>query len=253
MRYKKLPPEAWLHVNPTWAQRFFWLWLVPPGRFVMRYRAYGHSPRVPTTGGFLLAPGPHAAMLDPFMVGLGQKRRRLRFMVKENALGWPFMGWLIRWCGGFPVRRGGPQVEQWLDLSRQIVESGDGLTIFMEGRLVVETVGLGTPRNGMARLALQTGAPVVPVGLHGAKRPGAYGKRWWWHWPRITLVWGEALSFERESDPSDERVAEVRDAIWASVEQCFRQATQIGMRPSHRPPSGTSLEAALAEPSPFAR
>ncbi|MCW2950705.1 MAG: 1-acylglycerol-3-phosphate O-acyltransferase [Thermoleophilia bacterium] len=245
MRYQNLPPEAWLHINPTWAQRIARLWLIPPGRFFMRYRAYGHLPRVPETGGFLLAPGPHAAMLDPFVVGLGQKRRRLRFMVKETALGWPVIGRMIRWCGGFPVRRGGPQVEQWLDLSRKIVASGDGLTVFMEGRLVVERTGLGEPRNGMARLALQTGAPVIPVGLHGAKRPGAYGKRWWWHWPRITLVWGEPIRFELEADPSEQRVAEVREIIWSHVARCFEQATVIGMRAGHRPPPGTPLEDAL--------
>jgi hypothetical protein len=59
------------------------------------------------------------------------------------------------------------------------------------------------------------------------------------------VVWGEQLQFEREEDPSEERVAEVRDIIWGRVQVCFDQAKAIAHAPGRRPRRGTSLEEAL--------
>jgi 1-acyl-sn-glycerol-3-phosphate acyltransferase len=178
--------------------------------------------------------------------GLGQTRTRLRFMAKFEALEWPLAGRLIRWCGGFPVHRGSGRGAAGLEVARAVVESGDGLVVFMEGRMVLEHDGLGDPHSGLARLALSTGAPVVPAAAYGGKRARAYGKRWWQYWPKVTAVWAEPISFERESDPSPERVTEVRDAIWAEVTRCFGQARAIHFHPGGRPPIGTPLAQALA-------
>lgn len=246
MKIDHLTPQDWAHVNPTPVQRLVRLLVTWPGRLLYRYRGYGHLPRVPETGGFLLAPGPHGAFGDPFFFSLGQERARLRFMAKYQALEWPVVGRLVRWGGGFPVKRGDGRSESALAVARTVIESGDGVVMFMEGRLVLEHDGLGQPRNGLARLALESGCPVVPVAAYGAKRAVAYGKRWWWHWPRITTVWGEPISFPREDDPSPQRIAEVRDEIWSHVQRCFDQAKAIATRPGGRPAPGTSLEEALA-------
>lgn len=245
MRIDHLTPADWAHHDPTLPQRLVRALLARPGRWFMRYRGYGHDPRVPETGGFLLAPAPHGAFVDPFIYGLGQPRTQLRFMVKYEALEWPVVGRLIRWGGGFPVHRGGTRSQAALDVARTVVESGDGLVVFMEGKLVLEHDGLGTPRNGLARLALATGAPVVPAAAWGSKRAEAYGKRWWLHRPKITTVWGRPIRFEREDDPTEERVEQVRDAIWAEVTRCFEQAKAIAHAPGRRPPSGSPLAAAL--------
>jgi len=222
-------------------QRLVRTLLTRPGRVFYRYRGYGHQPRVPQEGGFLLAPGPHGAFADPFIFSLGQQRTPLRFMAKYEALEWPIIGRIIRWGGGFPVHRGSGRSADALAVARTVIESGDGVVMFMEGRLILDHDGLGTPRNGLARLALETGAPVVPVAAWGAKRAVAYGKRWWWHWPKVTAVWGEPIRFEREEAPSDERVAEVRELIWAEVRRCFDQAKAIAHAPGGRPPAGTAM------------
>ncbi|MCW2922224.1 MAG: 1-acylglycerol-3-phosphate O-acyltransferase [Thermoleophilia bacterium] len=245
MKIDHLTPEDWAAHDPTWPQRLVrWLWS-RPGRVIYRYRGYGAHPRVPTEGGFLLAPGPHGAFVDPFIYALGQPRTRLRFMAKYQALEWPVLGRLIRWAGGFPVHRGGSRSQTALGVAQTVVESGDGLVVFMEGRLELDHTGLGTPRNGLARLALATGVPVIPVAAWGSKRARAYGKRWWYHWPRVTVVWGEQLQFPKEDDPSEERVAQVRDEIWAQVHVCFDQAKAIEFAPGRRPRRGTPLEQAL--------
>lgn len=246
MKIDHLQPVDWAHHDPSLPQRLVRRLVTRPGRLMYRYRGYGHEPRVPESGGFLLAPGPHGAFADPLIFALGQPRTRLRFMAKYQSLEWPLVGRLIRWAGGFPVHRGGGRSEAALEVARTVVESGDGLVMFMEGRLELEHDGLGTPRNGLARLALATGAPVVPVAAYGAKRARAYGRRWWWHWPRVTVVWGRHLQFEQEASPSEERVAEVRDEIWAEVTRCFRDARAIASAPGGRPAAGTPLREAVA-------
>lgn len=246
MRIGQLTPADWTHVDPTPLQRLIRALVTRPGRWWLRFRAYGHQPRVPDEGGFLLAPGPHGAYADPFVFALGQPRTRLRFMAKHEALEWPVVGRLIRWGGGFPVHRGGGRGAGALQVAQAVVDSGDGVVVFMEGKLVLDHDGLGTPRDGLARLALMTGAPVVPVAAYGAKRPSAYGRRWWWHRPCVTLVWGEPLRFEREDAPASERVAAVRDEIWASVTTCFDHARAIAERPGGRPPHDDPIDGALA-------
>ncbi|MCW2927636.1 MAG: 1-acyl-sn-glycerol-3-phosphate acyltransferase [Thermoleophilia bacterium] len=249
MRISHLPASHWAQHDSRAPQRLIRWIFAKPGRWFMRYRGYGHQPRVPETGGFLLAPAPHGAFVDPFIYGLGQPRMQLRFMAKYQALEWPIAGRLIKWGGGFPVYRGGDRSKAALEVARVVVESGDGLVVFMEGKLVLEHDGLGTPRNGLARLALATGAPVVPAASWGSKRAEAYGKRWWTHRPRITAVWGEPLQFAREEAPTEERVGEVREEIWAKVTECFEQAKTIAHLPGGRPPSGLTVEEALAHGS----
>ena len=242
MKLDGIEPADWARHDPSGAQRLV-RWLVSrPGRIAYRYRGYGVEPRVPETGGFLLAPGPHGAFADPFIFALGQSRTRLRFMAKYQALEWPIVGRMIRWAGGFPVHRGGSRSDAALEVARVVLESGDGLVMFMEGKLMLDHDGLGTPRSGLARLALATGVPVVPVAAYGSKRARAYGRRWWWHWPRVTIVWGPHLQFPREESPTLERIDQVRDAIWAEVSRCFDQARNVAQTPSGRPPAGTVLE-----------
>ena len=246
MKIDHLAPDDWIDRDTSWMQRLVRVLFSRPGRWWMRYRGYGHQPRVPETGGFLLAPAPHGAFGDPFVFGLGQPRRQLRFMAKYQALEWPILGRLIRWGGGFPVHRGGNRSHKALAVAERILESGDGIVIFMEGRLELEDDGLGTPRNGLALLALRTGVPVVPVAAYGSKRARAYGSRWYKHWPKTTVVWGAPLQFEHVDEPSPERVAQVRDEIWAAVSRLFDQAKAIHFTPGGRPPAGTPIDQALA-------
>jgi 1-acyl-sn-glycerol-3-phosphate acyltransferase len=245
MKIDHLTPGDWAHHDPSLPQRLLRALLTRPGRLLYRYRGYGHRPRVPQEGGFLLAPGPHGAFADPFIFSLGQERTRLRFMAKYQALEWPVIGRIIRWAGGFPVHRGSGRSADALAVARTVIESGEGVVMFMEGTLVLGHDGLGTPRNGLARLALQTGAPVVPVAAWGAKRSVAYGKHRWSHWPQVTAVWGEPIRLERDEAPSDERVAEVRELIWAEVLRCFDQAKAIAHAPGGRPPAGTVMTGAV--------
>jgi 1-acyl-sn-glycerol-3-phosphate acyltransferase len=241
MRIDHLTPEDWTGINSSPWIRLARAILLKPGNFLYRYRAYGHAPRVPESGGFLLAPAPHGAFLDPFVFGLGQPRTNLRFMAKYQALEWPIIGRIIRWGGGFPVHRGDGRSASALTIAEHVLRSGDGLVVFMEGRMVLEHDGLGVPRSGVARLALATGVPVVPVAGYGAKRARAYGGHWLRYRPKVTTVWGAPLSFGIDANPSQERVAEVTHQIWSEISRLFALAVQIHNYPGGRPPHATDL------------
>ena len=156
-------------------------------------------------------------------------------MSKYQALEWPVIGRLIRWGGGFPVRPG-QDGQPALQVAERILESGHGLIMFMEGKLV-RTPELGKPFNGLARLALRTGVPVVPVAAWGNKPAWVYGRRRFGAMPRTTVVWGEPMSFERISDPSESDITSARDAIWDEVRRLHELARELHVHPGGRPRS----------------
>lgn len=230
MNINRLTVDDWVHVNPhrmqqvaRWATRRI-------GRLLFRYRGYG-SERIPAEGGFIIAPN-HGSYLDGFFFGHGT-RRTVRFMAKFEALEWPVVGRVIRWCGGFPVTRGATGQPAFA-VAEHILDAGHGLIMFMEGKLV-RTPELGTPFNGLARLALRTGVPVVPVAAWGNKPAWVYGRRRFASWPRTTVVWGEPMQFARVDEPRDELIGDTRDAIWSEVARLHGIARQLHERQGKRP------------------
>lgn len=223
--------EDWVRVRPDRLQRAVRWVTRRPGRLLFRYRAFS-SERVPRWGGFIIAPN-HGSYFDGPFFAHGFDRT-VRFMAKYQALEWPVIGRIIRWGGGFPVRRG-EGAAHGLQIARAVLRAGDGLMMFMEGRLVREP-GLGAPRNGLALLALQTGVPVVPVAAWGNKPAPVYGRpRRPWRRPRITIVWGEPMRFDPDDDPTPEVVAAVRDEIWAEVARLHEVAHYLHHLPDGRP------------------
>ena len=231
MRIADRSVEDWAAVDPARTQGLV-RWITRrPGRWLFRYRSYG-SERVPSSGGFLIAPN-HGSYFDGFFFMHGFSRT-IRFMAKYQALEWPVIGRCIRWGGGFPVRRG-DHGQPALEMARRILERGHGLVLFMEGHLVRHP-GLGEPRNGLPRLAVETGVLVVPVAAWGAKPAGVYGRRRLpWRRPRTTVVWGEPMRFQQRADPSPELVAAVRDEIWAEVARLHELARTAHERSGGRP------------------
>ena len=71
--------------------------------------------------------------------------------------------------GAFPVRRGSADADA-LETARVILRQGGLLSLFPEGTRVRDRDGLGEPRRGAARLALETGAPLVPAAITGTDR-----------------------------------------------------------------------------------
>jgi 1-acyl-sn-glycerol-3-phosphate acyltransferase len=91
---------------------------------------------------------------------------------------------------------------------------------------------LGEPKPGIGRLALESGAPIVPVAIHGS----ASVRRWKrFRFPRVTVQYGEPLSFPVEGSPGRERQLEVATEVFGQVRRMYEEiATRNGRRASRR-------------------
>lgn len=129
----------------------------------------------------------HESVLDPPLLALAS-RRPLRFLAKEELWGNRFGTWLMEILGAVPVARG-REGYLAIDRAEELIRAGELVAIFPEG-----TVQGGTWTRGAARLALATGAPLVPVRIVGTARALSRGRI---GLPRIRVVVGEPISVEQ--------------------------------------------------------
>jgi 1-acyl-sn-glycerol-3-phosphate acyltransferase len=152
--------------------------------------------------GAVIIAGNHPSYLDPVLVGL-PIRRKIRFMAWDALFRIPLLGQVIRAMGAFPVDiRKGRGEAAYLQ-ARHVLESGEVLGIFPEGQRS-DQAAMGDLRGGVARLAIETGAPIVPVTIGGAMRA----------WPKWKLLPRSAKIVVRYHEPirlSEEERAANRD------------------------------------------
>src|SRR3954449_10762278 len=191
----------------------FWLTcllLKPFLRLYFRISIVGRE-HIPKEGGVILASN-HRSFLDPFVVGICLKRP-IYFVAKKELFDKRLTGWFLNCLGAFPIRRGESD-EESMETAKQILERGDALVIFPEGTRH-RTGSLGRPKRGVGRLALETGAPVIPVAVHGTDR----ARRGWRIRPvKVKVRYGRPLTFPRADNPPKSLAAEVTARIWPCVE-----------------------------------
>jgi len=200
-----------------------------PTLLIYRTRAVGRE-NVPRTGPLILAPN-HFSQMDHFFIGL-YLRRKIRFMAKSQMFGTPVLTYIYKHGGVIPIRRGHHD-EEAFTTAFTVLDQGGMLLIYAEGGRS-RSGELGEPKRGVGRLALESGAPVVPVAIYGS----ASVRRWKrLRFPRVTVEYGEPLSFPQEESPSRERQVEVAGEIFARVRGMYEGlATRNGRRASRRSP-----------------
>jgi 1-acyl-sn-glycerol-3-phosphate acyltransferase len=153
--------------------------------------------------------------MDHFFTGL-YLRRKIRFMAKSQIFGPPVLTYVFKHGGVFPVRRGHHD-EEAFKTSSMLLTQGEMLLIYAEGGRS-RSGRLREPKAGIGRLALESGAPVVPVAIHGS----ASVRRWKrFTFPKVTVQFGEPLSFPVESAPGRERQLEVAGEIFDRVREMY--------------------------------
>ncbi|MFN2616354.1 MAG: 1-acyl-sn-glycerol-3-phosphate acyltransferase [Thermoleophilaceae bacterium] len=154
----------------------------------------------------------HRSFLDPFLVGICASHP-VYFMAKKELFRNRLLGWLLSRLGAFPVRRGESDAEA-VRTSLELLERGQPVVIFPEGTRI-RTGSLAAPRRGVGRLALASGAPVVPIAIKGSER----ARRGWRIRPvKVHVRCGPPLRFPRVANPSPELAREVTARIWPCVE-----------------------------------
>ena len=187
--------------------------LVPLIRVVWRLRVEG-AEKLP--GGPVIVVANHDSLSDPFFLGAAFDRP-LRFMAKSELWSSRLVGRVLDALGAIPVERRRGDVAA-VEASARAIEDGDTVAMFPQGTV------LGTSdrpwQRGAARLALTTGAPLVPVAIVGAAdvlRPGTKLPRR----ARVRVRIGEPIGVERAS-PTIPVTRELTERVRAAVDALSR-------------------------------
>ncbi|HEX4482645.1 MAG TPA: lysophospholipid acyltransferase family protein [Solirubrobacteraceae bacterium] len=202
--------ERSLHrgVNPLiyWTLRSL---LVPAFLIYLRMQRIGRE-HLPKTGPLLLASN-HRSFLDPFVIGT-LVRRPVYYFAKRELFEKPWQAWILNALGAFPVDRGAGD-RAAVDTACAILARGDCVVLFPEGTRIRKG-GLGSPRRGIGRIALESGVPVVPIAVCGSENV----RRGWRIRPRkVRLRVGRPMSFPTNGSSSPALAAAVTDRVWACV------------------------------------
>jgi glycerol-3-phosphate dehydrogenase (NAD(P)+) len=164
-------------------------------------------------GGLIVASN-HRSFLDPFVIGATLPwRRPMQYVAKVELFERRWQGWVLSRVGAFPIRRGQSD-ETAMETARLVLERGGTVCIFPEGTRI-RSGSLATPRRGVGRLALETGAAVAPFAVHGSE----HVRRGWRIRPRkVKLRVGRPMTFPRTEHPSPALAATVTARIWPNIE-----------------------------------
>ena len=105
----------------------------------------------------------HPSTTDPFFVAAMVKFQSF-ILINDLLFQVPILGEYLRRSGHIPVKAGHGQAA--IDRALEYLRDGHTVMIFPEGDLSPENGGFLRSRTGVARLALESGAPVIPVGIH---------------------------------------------------------------------------------------
>src|SRR4051794_6194860 len=195
-------------VNPIvyWLMRAL---LQPFAHLYWRLSRIGRE-HIPESGPVIFVAN-HRSFIDPWIVGL-TCRRPVYYVAKQELFHNNLLGWFLNALGAFPVRRGEADADM-VETAKAILRRGDPVLIFPEGTRA-RPGALGKPKRGVGRLALETGAPVVPVAIIGTEaiRKGILIRP---HKVRVRI--GAPLSFPSVEPATAPLAAAVTDRIWPNV------------------------------------
>ena len=203
--------------------------LTLPTMLIYRVRKIGLE-NVPREGALILAPN-HFSQMDHFFVGV-YLRRKIRFMAKSQMFGPRVLTYIYKHGGVFPVRRGHHD-EEAIETAREILRQEEMLLVYAEGGRS-RSDRLGKPKPGIGRIALESGAPVVPVAIYGSAKVRSWKRL---RFPKVTVEFGEPLTFVAEREPGHERQLEVATEIFGRVRELYEGlATRSERRSGRRSP-----------------
>ena len=193
-------------------------WLKPLLVAWFRWRVSGAG-NIPREGPAILAVN-HIAFLDPFAAAyvVDNRKRRPRFLAKSELFEDKRVGWLLRGLGQIEVRRGTATAPMALDHALDALRRGEVVVVFPEGTITDDPdLNPMEAKTGAARLALQSGAPLIPCALWGTQNvwPKGYAKNWR---PRQTvcIAVGEPLGVHGDPD-SPEAWEETGDKLMSAI------------------------------------
>ena len=182
------------------------------------FRARGiRAENVPAAGAAILAPN-HFSFLDHFFLGVSL-RRKVQFMAKSQLFK-PPLQFVYTHGGVFPVRRGYADEEAFVT-AVTVLDRGGCVAMYAEGGRSRTGELSDKPRRGIGRLALLSGAPIVPVAIHGSSHVRNWKRL---QFPKVRVLYGEPFAYERVEAPTRDQEQAAADAIFAEVRRLYDEA-----------------------------
>jgi 1-acyl-sn-glycerol-3-phosphate acyltransferase len=214
MEHDDLHERARNGVNPVLYRivRFF---LVPFFRIYFRLELIGRE-NIPREGAAIVAAN-HRSFLDPFVICAMSHGRPMYYVAKKELFTkrgryGRVQAFVLNSLGAFPVDRGSGDAST-IATAKQILDRGDIVLIFPEGTRIRPGT-LGKPHKGVGRLALESGAPVIPVAVIGTE---AVRKGWRIRPHKVRIRAGRAIQFPHIPDSKPQLAATVTERIWPCV------------------------------------
>jgi len=236
--------------RPNWAFRTV-VTLVRPLAVLLLKRDWRGAENLPSDQGFI-AVSNHLSYVDPLTFGhfLYNNGHPPRFLAKHELFKLPFVGRVLKSGDQIPVYRGTSQAKDSLNYAREVIARGDMIAMFPEGTLTRDPdMWPMVARTGAARLALETGAPVIPVAQWGAhlllapysKKPDLFPRK-----PMIVVA-GPAIDLDdlRKRPIDNEVLRAATDRIMATLTAMIGEIR--GETPPEKPFDMRASAAARAE------
>jgi 1-acyl-sn-glycerol-3-phosphate acyltransferase len=208
MEHEVLHKRARKGVNPV-VYWFVRLTFQPFFHVYFRLHRVGRE-HIPTSGPVIIAAN-HRSFLDPFVIAT-LARRPMYYVSKKELFRKRWQAWFLNSLGAFPVDRGNADT-QTIETAKEILARGDIVLIFPEGTRI-RPGALGKAHKGVGRLALETGAPVVPVAVIGTE---SIRKGWRIRPHKVQIRAGAPVRFPKVENASPRLARAVADRIWPCV------------------------------------
>ncbi|MGH8994724.1 MAG: lysophospholipid acyltransferase family protein [Acidimicrobiales bacterium] len=201
-------------------------WLVkavlwPLLRLLFRVRITGRD-QVPRRGPAVLAAN-HQSFCDSLFIPL-VVRRRVTYLAKAEYFDQKRTAWFFRAVGQIPIHRtGGDASARALATAKEVLEAGGVVALYPEGTRSTDGY-IHRGRTGVARLAMECGVPVIPVGVQGTERIQPRGSRWLLPFQPVRITFGPPMTFDsaglvdtETGRTSSERLRTFTDSLMAEI------------------------------------
>lgn len=184
-------------------------------------RDWGGAVTTPATGGAIIALN-HVSQIDPILTTHWMWEHQGRvpsFLAKASLFDNRFVGWWFRGTGHVSVDRAGGSAA--IAPAVQAVRDGKVILVYVEGTITRDPEGWPmVPKTGAARIALESGVPVIPVAQWGAQDlMAAYSGRMRLRRTDVAFRAGEPVDLSdlvgRHEDP--DAVQEASERIMAAI------------------------------------
>jgi 1-acyl-sn-glycerol-3-phosphate acyltransferase len=180
------------------------------------------SDKVPLEGQAVITPN-HFSFFDHFFVAV-YLRRKVHFMAKSQLFKRP-MQFIFTHGGVFPVLRGRRDAEAF-KTAHTVLDRGGLVVMYAEGGRS-RSGELGEAKPGIGRIALESGAPIVPTAIAGSAEVRNWKRL---RFPKVTVQYGDPIRFERVENPTREQAQAAADVIFESVKELYYGLQQGGRR-----------------------